>query len=557
MKKMEVRVLWSTICLMLFLFVACGRDGAYRKLHIAEDIIESSPDSALSIIGKLRYDKLNDESQALYGLLYTAGRYKCELPVANDTLINRSIRYYHSIDDTRHLANAYYYKGAVNYSRKNYSESISHLKRAEALSENFDDELLKNKIYELLAYINNATDCKTLSLFYSKKFMESSIKMGDAELISRGFACVASSYYSLGHADSAVIYMNKCMPQISRFNFTLQADILANVGALACQNNDTLQAELLLRKSLKIKENPYAYYVLGKIEYSKGHKKNVEQYWHKALKTDDEKLKVVILKHLSEYYYRENIPNKAYEYSSKESSQFKKNYETSNEILQYQMKFDAEQAEQSLHNYIKVLLPILLFAIVMLLAYVAYHKYKVTNYKRKIKAGNDIAANYKAEADEQRERIALYENDKAIYESRLKSYMMELDASKTKIADLQSRDRSLQKKIEILMDEIKQLPQSVTDALRKGAAIYEAIRQKKAVTCYSDDDISKLIDFYSIVEEKTFAGWTEKYRPLTVRQYLFLIVDTMKYPDYDIADILGVSESAVRVTRSRIRKKKR
>lgn len=557
MKKMKVRVLWSAICLMLFLFVACGRDGAYHKLHIAEEIIESSPDSALSIIGKLRYDKLNDESQALYGLLYTAGRYKCELPVANDTLINRSIRYYHSVDDTRHLANAYYYKGAVNYSRKNYTKSISHLKQAETLSESFDDELLKNKIYDRLTYINYTTGCKTLTLFYSKKFMESSLKMGDAELISRGFACVASSYHSLGHADSATIYMNKCMPYISRLDSTLQAGILANIGALACQNGDTLQAEQLLRKSLRIKENPYAYYILGKIEFSNGHKKNVEQYWHKALETDDEKLKVVILKQLSKYYSTENIYNKAYEYSSKEFSQLEKHYDNTNEILEYQIKFDAKQTEQNLHNYIKILLPILLFAIVMLLAYAAYHKYKVTNYKKKIKVGNDVAANYKAEADEQRKRIALYENDRAVYESKLESYMMELDASKTKIADLQSRDRSLSKKIEILMDELKQLPQSVTDALRKGAAIYEAIRQKKAVTCYSDDDISKLIDFYSIVEEKIFAGWTEKYRPLTVRQYLFLIVDTMKYPDYDIADILGVSESAVRVTRSRIRKKKR
>lgn len=544
---------------MLFLFVACGRDGAYHKLHIAEDIIESSPDSALSIIGKLRYDKLNDESKALYGLLYTAGRYKCELPVANDTLINRSIRYYRSVDDTRHLANAYYYKGAVNYSRKNYTKSISHLKQAETLSESLNDELLKNKIYERLYCINFDTECGSLSLNYSKKFMESSLKMGDAELISRGFACVASSYFSLGHADSAVIYMNKCMPYISRLDSTLQSAVYANIGALLYNNGDSLYAEKLLKKSIIIKDNAYAHYILGGIEKDRGHQDNAQRHWLTALNTDDEKLKEVVCECLAEHYATCNNSKEAYEYKVKELVQVKKRHEAANtnEILKYQIKFDAKQTEQSLHNYIKVLLPILLFAIVMLFAYAAYHKYKITNYKRKIKAGNDIAANYKAEADEQRERIALYENDRAVYESRLKSYITELDVSKAKIAELQSRDRSLFKKIEILMDEVKQLPQSVTEALRKGAAIYEAIRQKKVVTCYSDDDISKLIDFYSIVEEKTFAGWTETYRPLTVRQYLFLIVDTMKYPDYDIADILGVSESAVRVTRSRIRKKKR
>lgn len=64
-----------------------------------------------------------------------------------------------------------------------------------------------------------------------------------------------------------------------------------------------------------------------------------------------------------------------------------------------------------------------------------------------------------------------------------------------------------------------------------------------------------MIDFYSIMNESKFLKWQNPYSSLTVRQYLFLIVEDLGYSDYDIADILGVAIATVRSIRSRIKKK--
>jgi hypothetical protein len=56
-------------------------------------------------------------------------------------------------------------------------ETIQDLKRAETLAETLDDELLRNKIYELLAYCNYKNNNYPLILKYSQKLLDSSKRM--------------------------------------------------------------------------------------------------------------------------------------------------------------------------------------------------------------------------------------------------------------------------------------------------------------------------------------------------------------------------------------------
>ena len=135
--------------------VACGGSPSAELLRQAFEVVESRPDSTLVILGKMDVASLTEEERAEYGLLMTMVDIKTRHEqITSDSMIAASVRYYDQHGDKWHLAMAYHYRGVVKYALKNIPEAIKDLKKAEMLAETLDDELLRNKIYERLAYCN-------------------------------------------------------------------------------------------------------------------------------------------------------------------------------------------------------------------------------------------------------------------------------------------------------------------------------------------------------------------------------------------------------------------
>jgi DNA-binding NarL/FixJ family response regulator len=151
----------------------------------------------------------------------------------------------------------------------------------------------------------------------------------------------------------------------------------------------------------------------------------------------------------------------------------------------------------------------------------------------------------------------MYQHEIGLYVSKVSNYEEEISKNIEKIKTLRTSDRSKQKEIDELKDNISTLYKSIMSELQKGNTIYETIKNRKPIVHYSDEDLNSLVDFYKIINNKVFSGWLERYTPLSVRQYVFLILEDLGYDDYDIADVLGVSDTTVRSTRSRIKKKMR
>lgn len=64
------------------------------RLQQAEQLIETAPDSAMSILNKYNYNVLSDKDKALYGLLYTRIQLSKKIILKSDSFINLSIDYY-------------------------------------------------------------------------------------------------------------------------------------------------------------------------------------------------------------------------------------------------------------------------------------------------------------------------------------------------------------------------------------------------------------------------------------------------------------------------------
>jgi len=550
------RLIWF-LPISLFI-VSCSQNEICSSLKTAEDIINDNPDSTLSILREIDYEALKDNHlKALYGLLYTSANIKKQKVPDNDSLIDYSIQFFENNNDSYHLADSYYYKGMMCYAKKQLEVSAHYLKKAESLSIEFGYSWITNKIYERLIYLNYITDNKALTLEYSKKFLESSFELKDRVLISRAFVMVASSYSAVNLSDSAYFYLKSGLRYIDDVNSILKADILVDIGEMYYEKGDMDLSENNALQSDSIHPNPHAKMLLGKIEYQRGDRLKAKEYWDHALSTNDVKIKKDLYKIIANYYAEVGNYDDAYIISLKLDSLNDTINKSSKTVQELQLKYDRAKSESELYQKILYALVFAFLASAALFVSFRYHQKRVRSYNSTIETLTNNNDTYKSEIENFTEKVNMYQHEIGLYVSKVSNYEEEISKNIEKIKLLKTSDRSKQKEIDELKDNISTLYKSIMSELQKGNTIYETIKNRKPIVHYSDEDLNSLVDFYKIINNKVFTGWLERYTPLSVRQYVFLILEDLGYDDYDIADVLGVSDTTVRSTRSRIKKKAR
>ena len=392
---------------------------------------------------------------------------------------------------------------------------------------------------------------------YSKKFLESSFELKDRALISRAFVMVASSYSAVNLSDSAYFYLKSGLRYIDDVNSILKADILVDIGEMYYEKGDMDLSENNALQSDSIHPNPHAKMLLGKIEYQRGDRLKAKEYWDHALSTNDVKIKKDLYKIIANYYAEVGNYDDAYIISLKLDSLNDTINKSSKTVQELQLKYDRAKSETELYQKILYALIIAFLASIALLAFLRFHQKRVRSYNSTINTLTNKNETYKSEIESFSEKVNMYQHEIGLYESKVSNYEEEICKNIEKIKILKTSDRSKQKEIDELRDNISTLYKTIMSELQKGNKIYETIKNKKPIVHYSDEDLNSLIDFYKIINIKVFSGWLERYTLLSVRQYVFLILEDLGYDDYDIADVLGVSDTTVRSTRSRIKKKTR
>ena len=548
---------WLFVTVMAIL-MSCSQSNISKSLEMAEHIINESPDSTLSILREIDNDALKDNQlKALYGLLYTSANIKKQKVPDNDSLIDYSIQFFENNNDSYHLADSYYYKGMMCYAKKQLEVSAHYLKKAESLSIKYGYSRITNKIYERLSYLNYITDNKALTLEYSKKYLNSSIELKDRTLISRAFVMVASSYAAVNLSDSAYYYLESGLRYIDGVDSVLKADILVDVGEMYYEKGDLDLSENNALQSDSIHPNPHAKMLLGKIEYQRGDRIKAKKYWDHALSINDVKVKKELYKIVANYYAETGNYDDAYVISLKLDSLNDTINISSKTVQELQLKYDRAKSESELYQKILYALVIAFLASIGLLTFLRFHQRRVRSYNSTINTLTNKNETYKSEIESFSEKVNMYQHEIGLYVSKVSNYEEEISKNIEKIKLLKTSDRSKQKEIDELKDNISTLYKSIMSELQKGNTIYETIKNRKPIVHYSDEDLNSLVDFYKIINNKVFSGWLERYTPLSVRQYVFLILEDLGYDDYDIADVLGVSDTTVRSTRSRIKKKAR
>ena len=202
---------WSLLLICLFLY-SCSL--MPDKLKIAEQLIETSPDSALQILKQVSDNKFSDEKdRALYGLLLFRTLDKKSLPLKPDSVLEFSLSYYQIHHDDTHLAYCYLYKGRANKYAFRYENAMNcYLKAMDAaLIQN--DSLLLGRINSDMGDIYYIQQDYGLARQKYKQAFDNFSRLKLQPLAFNSFLDIGRTYHAAKNYRSALSHYRKVFSQ--------------------------------------------------------------------------------------------------------------------------------------------------------------------------------------------------------------------------------------------------------------------------------------------------------------------------------------------------------
>ena len=518
MRKMMIAAI---VCILL---LACGKNGTSDRFSQAWEVIEQQPDSAKALLADMDVPSLSEGEQAEYGLLMTMVDIKTRHEqIKNDSMITATVNYYDQHGDKWHKAMAYHYRGVVKYALKNIPEAIKDLKRAETLAETLDDELLRNKIYERLAYCNYKNNNFPLVLKYSMKLLESSKKMNDSMMVARSYTMVASGFANMEEMDSARIYILNSLDWIDAVDSLTQNEILCNVAAMYQETGEVEKAEQYLTDWVLNHANGFGYITLARIRQKQGKYEEAVTHAKKSLGCMDQKNYIHSLELLAELYSQMGDSSQAYA-MQRRSKEFTDSLERANrtaEIAMWQMKFDEQQRENRYLQRANWWLGIIILLVLISITVWWWNRNRMRHLRFRL--------------DENIRQITQYQKEIDRLEQSGEAHMQEISQLKEQIT--QHRER-------------------ISTKLLTGANLFNKIKDRHSLAGISANDQQSLVDYFAQLRPKRWQEWEYQYKDLSTAQYIFLILqDDLRYDDETIATILDLKRPSVRSMRSRIKGK--
>ncbi|ADQ80044.1 Tetratricopeptide TPR_1 repeat-containing protein [Paludibacter propionicigenes WB4] len=203
---------YNIISLLCLLLASCS--STPDELKIAEHLIESRPDSALTILQTIRPQNLELDSHiALYCLLINKALSKTDKYPASDSTINTSINYYKKNNEKERLIECYFYRGKLFMHLKKYDEATNmFLKALDNKSATKHDKLwaelyhnLGNICYIQHEYLNAREKYIQSAEYYNKAntVLESNYRLLD----------IGRTYFSEKKYNTALFYYSKVLGQ--------------------------------------------------------------------------------------------------------------------------------------------------------------------------------------------------------------------------------------------------------------------------------------------------------------------------------------------------------
>ena len=519
------KIAW--ILVVIAMIEGCS-ETRHPLLKEAADIVHQRPDSARAIISKVDTASLSEADRMEYRLLKIMTDYIVLHRADGDSLITTCVDYYDRHGDAWHRGRAYYYRAGIRRHLLDRTfDGIKDYKIAETIAEDADDELLKNMVYENLAFANYNCFTHPLILEYSQKFLLSSLKLNDSVMTLRGLQMCASAYAYMDQSDSAYACIFRSMDYIDLADSILRADIYHNIAAMYQEQGDDENARMYLEKwkNDKAASSFKGYLVEARLLEAQGHYEEALESVKKSLSEKDPLVRNHSMEVLSKLYEKIGDMNAALDMKRQKDvftdSVMKANH--SLEIADWQKKFDEKRWEERSHRQMmKAGIAFLSFLFVLTMG--------IWWYWRRVRS----------------------------LRFRLDEHARRITENQAEIERLQQSGEANEQTIAELNKQIEANRQRIANKLLSGTRQFVKLQRKEPVASMTAEERQCLIDYFAQLRPKRWQEWERTYNSLTPSQYVFLILqDDLHYDDDTIAHILDVKPASLRTLRSRIKGRER
>lgn len=516
------------LCLILSVLILtnCSNDNdTHEKLSEIERLLEKEKyELAMNNLSDINANRLNNENKAYYDLLMTQANFCLDKQTDSDSLINESIRFYEENNNKILLAKAYYYKGITCYQRGNKSEGINLIKKAEHLAKGTSDLNFITKIYINLSFINIDTGNYQTGLSYAKKALQTARKANNKILVALSMNKINAAFNCMGKIDSCLVYSQKTIPYIKYLNKNDKLEVLTNISIGFVNKGLYDEAILYAKKSLEIKPNAHAYYIIGSIYFERGENRKAWQLLNDALTTNGLELKAEVLLWMADLKKEEGKYKEASELeeralATKDSIKIKQQTE---HMLSLQNNAERKAADAQAQNRLVIAISaVMVVAAAVMISMLAYNRRRRNATKRQIE---DISRT----TEQYRQKIS------------------ELDKEKDKN----------EKEIEKLNKKIESLKERRMTILGHGRTLYDELEKGGKTITWKKDDYEAVIEYYRTIDPKTIESIERNYKKLTPYNIFLLIMINKGKTNDEIMQTTGISYSALRTMKHRINKVK-
>ncbi len=521
--------LFLSFILTTMLLLGCqSRNNAEEQLVLIDSLlIQDMVDSAKVIIGDISLKDMDSkEDSAYYYLVQTETNYRNRIPMESEFGINYSLKFYETTKDHEKLARALFYKGVTTFSKGSINKTIILLKQAEELAEKTNNLLLKHKIYDKLSYYNGDLYEYVLSKRYALKALDISRAIKSPKRQSAALLYLFTCYFETGQKDSALICANQCSSLLSLQDSINLPYLFFDFGRIY-ENDDPQLAKAYLKKALAIKGIPNAYKTLANIYMREDSMEKVREMWQQALystrNTKMNTMRIDIFNTMRKQCMEHGDYERANALADSAMAWQKRYYDTQQQerLNEIQAKYDKKVAEQELLNKVYGWGLVVVGIGGLLIIGLGYYSY------RGMKAAKQLA--------ETKAEMALYTQKAKELEASGEQNTKELVRLNRKISELQQRQAGI---------------------LANGKRLYDALQSGATTVRWGKADFTDFIEYYKLKDLAFVNDLETDYDRLSPKYMFFAILEHEGRTDEEIMRVMGISESTMRSTRSRINSKR-
>lgn len=319
MKYIYVPLLFLSV---LFAGLSCQRaEKSYPSaMQRAISLLSARPDSALYYLSQLDSQMADEpeETRVYHRLLTLAAEDKLYVPHTSDSLIREIVRYYEGYGDSDKLMMAYYYQGSVWRDMNDAPRAIDCYHRALEAGRHTRCSDLLISIYSQLGTL----------LAYQGVYDESLQATRTALALCRQYRDTLSSPFFLRNIgriwdirrnkDSVYHYYNAALQQ-ARYNqdSVMIEAVLLELGAISLSFNEVDTAKMLLEKVKHRNDRKRFFHgILGRIYSREGQRDSARVYFNRALPYAGLRQQVTLHEELARLDYAEGRYAEAFSHAS-------------------------------------------------------------------------------------------------------------------------------------------------------------------------------------------------------------------------------------------------